>query len=320
VHSLPHFGAARLRLAYNSLEHITIPNMRLLILSGFFLGLGVLVAYAISVGYRMVRSDYSDDPPMTELARHPEWTEVEGLGEVSFRSADGSRIAGWCVPSRNRAAVVLLHGSNADRASLLPELRTLAAAGFGVLAYDSPGYGASEGKITWGSAENQALGAALDWLSARPDVDPQRIGAVGFSIGTLVVVRTAATDARIKAIVLLGAPIDTVAEQQAVRRTLRWGALSEFGIWLGLRHYQGGGELMPPEEAIARVAPRPILIVGGTSDSVVPIDVTQASFRLAREPKTLWIVPGAAHGNYSVVAPDEYRRRLTDFFSRALLK
>jgi len=45
-----------------------------------------------------------------------------GLAEpsVTFRSTDGLRLAGWYVPSRNGAAIVVVHGGGGNRAGAAP--------------------------------------------------------------------------------------------------------------------------------------------------------------------------------------------------------
>src|SRR6202011_3732713 len=99
--------------------------------------------------------------PAAEISRHPERAGIAGLHDVSF-SADGEpQVAAWYAPSRNRAAVVLVHGTGSDRSSLLAETRILADAGFGVLALDLPGQGASGGKTLWGVPERHAISAAI---------------------------------------------------------------------------------------------------------------------------------------------------------------
>jgi dipeptidyl aminopeptidase/acylaminoacyl peptidase len=255
--------------------------------------------------------------PLDQLVREPEKAGIEGLHEVSFRRADGTRLGGWFVNSRNRAGVVLLHGTNADRSSLVWEMRVLAAAGFGVLAYDSPGYGVSEGEVHWGMGEQGALGAALDWLGSQPDVDVNRMGALGFSMGGYILAQVAAKDGRLRAVVLAAAPSEIVEQTRWEHR--RWGPLSELPAALAL--WWSGMPLneASPERVVPSIAPRHAFFVGGSADPIVQELMTRRLYQAAREPKSLWIVEGAGHGNYQLVAPDEYRQRLVEFFSRELV-
>jgi dipeptidyl aminopeptidase/acylaminoacyl peptidase len=65
---------------------------------------------------------------------------------VTVRTADEVELAGWYLPSRNGAAVVLLHGAGSTRSDVLDEAAVLALNGFGVLMIDARGHGDSGGR------------------------------------------------------------------------------------------------------------------------------------------------------------------------------
>jgi dipeptidyl aminopeptidase/acylaminoacyl peptidase len=306
-----------------------MPNERLVIFAadhavkylgvGFaaLLILGLIFALRIAViSYLGERSDFRRWPS-TEISKHPERTGINSLHEVSFEGSDGLLLAGWAVPSRNRAAIVLVHGTNTDRSSLLDEVRILSDAGFGILALDLPGQGASAGNTLWGVRERQSISAAVDWLRSRPDVDPERIGGLGASMGGYILIQAASTDARIRAVVLLAAPAD-VAEQTRYASN-RWGLLSELPAYWALLASGMPVRDMLPKEVIRNIAPRAVFILGGTLDEVVPEYMARQLYGSAAEPKELWIVSGAHHADFSRVVPEQYRDRLIDFFTRKLL-
>jgi uncharacterized protein len=281
-----------------------------------------LIVAALIVGRVMTRT-YSAEMldfaswPVKDIIYHPEQTGVSGLVNVSIPTVNGQHVMAWFAPSRNRAAVILWHGTNADRSDLLAEIRILAAAGFGILAVDGPGYGGSDGKVLWSEPERQALSAALDWLVARPNVDASRIGGFGFSMGGLTLAQAAAKDKRLRALTFAATPPDireTIAWQYS-----RWGFLSRASAALALRN--SGMELarFQPREVIGAISPRPVFIIGEERDPLVPAFMVQELFTAAHEPKTLWIVPGDQHGQYAKVAPVEYARRLVDFYQRNLV-
>jgi len=280
------------------------------------LALGLLVALRIVVlNYLGERSDFTRWPA-AELSRHPERTAIAGLREVSFAAPGEPRVAAWYAPSRNRAAIILVHGTGADRSSLLAETGILADAGFGVLALDLPGQGTSDGRTLWGVPERHAISAAVDWLGAREEVDAQRIGGFGLSMGAYVLTQAAVLDKRIRAVTLAGCPNDVV-EQNWVTSD-RWGLLSQVPTYLALR--MSGMPLdMLPKDIIGAISPRAVFLVEGDLDQAVPPYMARQLFAAAGSPKELWIVPGAHHGDYAIVAPQEYRNRLTGFFRRTLL-
>ena len=65
--------------------------------------------------------------------------------------------------------------------------------GYGVLLFDRRGEGASEGAgnmFGWGGERD--IFAAIDFLESRPDVDPDRIGGLGLSVGGELMLQAAA--------------------------------------------------------------------------------------------------------------------------------
>jgi dipeptidyl aminopeptidase/acylaminoacyl peptidase len=289
---------------------------RRVFISASVLLLGVLLFLRIagkSCSYAWLEFDRG---PAAEISRHPERAGIKGLAEISFQTKDGVRIAGWYAPSKNRAAVVVVHGTNADRSSMLAETRILADGRFGVLAFDWPGSGASGGKVHWGEGERQALTAALGWLGSRGDVDPHRIGGLGFSMGGYMMAQVAARDTRLHSVVLEATPPAFGEYSDWAHR--HGGLLSEMPALWTARWEGMPVDEMQPRNVVAAIAPRPLLVIGGDADTVVPQFMTRELFDSAREPKTLWIVHGAAHGRYAEAAPQDYATRLLAFFARTL--
>jgi dipeptidyl aminopeptidase/acylaminoacyl peptidase len=241
------------------------------------------------------------------------------LEDVSFRTSDGLTLRGWFVPGKQRAAVAFVHGGGGNRLALTPEAALLVKRGIGVLLYDSRAHGESDGAVcTWGDQEQRDLTAAIDWLSARPDVDPARLGLVGFSIGGSTVALVAAKDRRARA-VLLHATWTTL-EEELHSKFGKWGPLSfRTARWVFER---AGVDLanVRPIDRIAAIAPRPLLIIAGTEDTDTPVAVTERLFAAAREPKRLWEEEHTGHGNYLDAAPAEFEARMTAFFEEGLLR
>jgi hypothetical protein len=232
---------------------------------------------------------------------------------VVVTTDDGLELAATYVPSRNRAAVLLFPGAGRSG-----EARMLLAHGYGVLLLDPRGQGRSEGDpVRWAGAEDLLAGTA--YLLRRPDVDADRIGAIGFSIGGEMLLRAAAESDSIHAVVSEGAG-DRVGETDVtgILRVLvdPSQAVMTAATTLFSNH------LPPPPIAdrIGAIAPRPVLLiyadpgVGGESTS------QPEYFAAAGEPKAIWRVPGSSHTGGLDAAPLEYERRVVDFFDDALLQ
>ena len=244
-----------------------------------------------------------------------EATALPDAKEIAFEASTGT-VRGWYSPSGGGATIVLVHGSAGDRRSMLPEATLLADEGYGVLLIDMPGHGESSGDVDWSDGARAALVAALDFLTSQPEVDSDRLGAVGSSMGGFVVTQVAATDERLEAVALLGTPHD----QEEVTRweNRRWGPLSEVpALWAMER----GGlprDERPPVEEISGIAPRAVLVVGGADDNLVTPDFTQRLFDEADDPKRLALLEDVGHGRYLEQGGSAFSDVLLAFFEEYL--
>jgi fermentation-respiration switch protein FrsA (DUF1100 family) len=170
--------------------------------------------------------------------------------------------------------------------------------------------------VTWGKDDQAAVTLAIDFVAAQPDVDARRIGAFGFSMGTSVVAHVAAKDSRIAAIVLSGA--FTSQREQMLHEFRRWGPFTKQpAIWAATREGLAFDELRT-SDVIALLSPRPVLFIAGTLDPVVPASMVRTLYSQAREPKALYVVPSATHGQYRLAGGDAYDAHVRQFFDRAL--
>ncbi len=132
--------------------------------------------------------------------------------DVSFTTSDGLRLEGWFVPSKNGATVIVVPGRSGPQ----KQTRMLVRNGYGVLLYDRRGEGASDGDpniFGWGGERD--LHAATAYLQSRPDVDPERIGAIGLSVGGEMLLHAAAHSDAFAAIVSEGASGQSVRDEFA---------------------------------------------------------------------------------------------------------
>ena len=255
----------------------------------------------------------------THRAREPVPTADFGRAyhPVTFTTSDGLRLAGWYVPSRNRAAVIVSPG----RRGPVSHARLLAHHGYGVLLFDRRGEGQSEGDFNaYGWGGDADLKAALDFLSRRADVDRQRIGGLGLSVGGEMMLEAAAEDARLRAVVSEGGSVRSLAEHWddpelgAAQKPFTPMAVQTAAV--SVLANQGP----PPSlmDLVAAVAPRSLLLIRGLDGQPAEV-LNRAFYHAAGEPKQLWEVPGAGHTAALSAQPQEYERRVVGFFDRALL-
>jgi pimeloyl-ACP methyl ester carboxylesterase len=231
--------------------------------------------------------------------------------DVTLTARDGVRLAAWYVPSRNRAGIVLVHGSGGSRDGLKRHAALLARHGFAVLLFDARGRGDSGGRSSgfgWGWEAD--VEAAVDYLEQH---GVRRVGTLGLSTGAEVAVTAAAHDARIRAVVADGLQARTVED-------FEHGAGSDLPYWwatlTAVHLIRGPGQPAPLAKLVPEIAPRPFLIVAGQrdkGDSAFDDVWAKADGR----PNVLWKVD-AAHTKALATYPAQYERRVVGFFDRAL--
>src|SRR5262245_51412282 len=138
--------------------------------------------------------------------------------DISYVS-DGKRVQAFLlVPpgSGRRPAVVFVHGAGGDRGSMLVQAAWLAARNVVTMVITEPSSGTPP-KVSSSLArrlrqvrdvqvhDEVAVRRAVDVLKTLPQVDDQRIGYVGLSAGAKTGVLVAASEPRMKALVLLSA-------------------------------------------------------------------------------------------------------------------
>jgi len=256
------------------------------------------------------------------MATHaPRWAIQESSlpiahQEVTIPTADGRELSAWYVPSANRTAVLLSHGSGGSRERVADTVRMLARHGYGVLAFDNPGNGESEGHSNgFGDNAQPAVDAALRWLTHRPDVDPGRIAGFGSSLGAEVLLQAAAREPRLRAVVADGAARPRDA-QRVADPALTQHVITDLGLQV-VRGVSGMRESPSLVGIMPRVAPRPVLLIaGGGEPAEIP---TNRRYRDAGGAAVqLWELPDTGHTAGLRTHPDDYERRTTTFLDRAL--
>ncbi|MDF2753812.1 MAG: Dipeptidylaminopeptidase/acylaminoacyl-peptidase -like protein [Gaiellaceae bacterium] len=238
---------------------------------------------------------------------------------VSFTSSDGLELSGWYHPSRNRAAIIVIHGGGGDRTGAVRHAELLARHGFGALVYDSRGRGESEGSpvgFGWGWPKDVA--GALAFLRERPDVDPERIGGLGLSRGADVLIQVAAEDRDLKAVVADGATGGSFADYRNLGEEAE-GAPFYLTMYTAARVFSGSSPGEPLKELVARISPTPLLLISTGGSLPVERDFNRIYAKAAREPVELWDLPEVNHTAAIRERPEEYQRRVVRFFDNALL-
>jgi fermentation-respiration switch protein FrsA (DUF1100 family) len=213
---------------------------------------------------------------------------------------DGVPIDAVHLPGPKDLAIIVAHGFTlswqSPRLWRIANRFNLAA---GVIAFDFRGHGRSGGLSTLGDREIKDLDVAIAYAR---ELGYQRIAAVGFSMGSSVVIRHAGLIGGVDAVVSISGPGRWYYRGTERMRRVHLAVEHRLGRfvtrhWLNTRISPEGWKLVPvpPAEAAAKIAPVPLLIVHGDQDLYFPPEHARQLYLAAREPKELWLVPGMGH-------------------------
>ena len=211
------------------------------------------------------------------------------------------------IPSKNKPypALCICHGIPAvpynpgDRGYVSLSQR-FCAAGFLTLIFNFQGTGKSQGNLDmlgW----SRDLQAALDFLYSFEGIDKTHLCLLGSSGGAAVSVYTTAHDSRVSALATCACPADfgfLGSKEQAISNIQHFrdiGVIRDEDFPPSAEEWLKGFETISPIRWIDKVSPRPLLLVHGDADEVVPVEHAHMLFQEAKEPKELAIIPGAQH-------------------------
>lgn len=253
-------------------------------LGGFAVGLITAVAFYFS---RMLVA-----PPRQRL-----WGTPGDIGlaydEVQFPAQDGLRLSGWFVPApadslRKGATLILVHGwpwnrlgdsaddmfANINGSTPVDLLRLalhLHNAGFNLLMFDLRNHGESAAlpPVTLGVNEARDVLGAVAYVNGRSDVDPAKVGAVGFSMGANACFFAMSETNAIKGLIAVQPTTPAVFTERFA--TFLMGPIGKVVVPLTEIFYklQGGidFEKIRPISAASTIGDAPVLSIQGNGDA-----------------------------------------------------
>ncbi|MDW7651781.1 MAG: alpha/beta fold hydrolase [Bacillota bacterium] len=222
---------------------------------------------------------------------------------------EGNRLAGEInLPTQVAApypVVVICHGIPSGRPAendpgYRPLAKRLAAAGFLSVIFNFRGCGESGGNIDL-AGWCRDLRAILDMLYTRHDTDKSRMSLMGFSGGAAVSCVVAANDRRVSAVALMACPAEfsfLFKEEELtemIARAREIGSIRDPGFPGDPQAWLAGMYAVRAEEAIGLLSPRPVLIVHGTDDEVVPVEHARRLYARAGDPREFVLLDKTHH-------------------------
>lgn len=275
---------------------------------------------------------------LTGAERNPQEGHPTDFGleweDVAFQGRDQQvQLVGWYLPGTGHSAegnphLIFVHGLSSVRSGgdgeALELASRLVAEGYNLLLFDLRGHGQSEGdQISGGYFERWDVMGAYDYLVEEKGATAGGVGLLGYSMGGVTSILAAIEEPGIAAIVAdspFAAATDLIV-QEASRKTPFPGwlipafipvtslmAKAVYGIDIGA---------LNAEKAVTKLD-YPLLIIHGEEDQRVPIDHGERVAAAAPEGTTFWSTDAPGHVESFAKYPDEYFRRVDEYFESLL--
>jgi len=275
-----------------------------------------LVGFLIIILFSFLNFYVSIKPPKFRTNITPTTYDLK-YEEITINTKDGLKLKGWFIPNeKSNKAIIVTHGYPFDKNNILTGTYFLAKK-YNLLLFDFRYFGESEGKYTSvGYHETEDFKAAIQYLKSR---NFTKIGAIGFSLGAAVILLTNSPD--VKAIVSDSsyATIDKMIEKSYF---IFPGILKIPFVWLTKLYshifLRISTKEVSPLKNIQNIK-APILFIHGEKDTQIPVENTELLYEASNKNKTeLWIIPNADHGTALLYYPNEYEKKVIEFFEKNL--
>ncbi len=276
----------------------------------------LLVIYLFLPIYRAYQITHPVRSPVTIT---PSDIDVE-YEAVNLTTADGVQLAAWYVPSQNGAAIIALHGGNGNRAHVLNHIQRVVEHGYGVLMFDLRGHGESGGEQFPAANDSLDVEAGVNYLQTRPDVNPDKIGGLGLSLGAVVMIQGAAKNSDIKAVIVDGTDATRLNDYFPLPSRYWGSSIMVPHIWM-IDRFIGlfsGQQTTATKELVQIISPRPILFISTGQD--LEQFVNQRFYEHAGPFAELWEMPEIGHLGGLSAYPEEYTQRIITFFDTHLFE
>ncbi|WJY26908.1 alpha/beta hydrolase [Sporosarcina trichiuri] len=272
----------------------------------------------------IVVNDLASDEDRALLTEAKDWYMEQDKNLVTMKSFDGLKLKAQFIKNPDnpdRRAVILAHGFRNTGDNMGKYAKFYYDRGFDILLPDARGHGQSEGEyIGYGWHERLDYKDWITYLIQQHDAN--EIILQGNSMGAATVLMTSGETLpeQVKGIIA-DSSYTTVKAELAHQLKSIYGlpAFPLLDVTSVVAKVRAGYTL---QEASAvdqvRKNTRPLLLIHGDKDDLVPTAMADVLYKAAGGDKELWIVPDAGHTKAFDNRTAEYERRLSEFLDKVL--
>ena len=264
-----------------------------------FLAMLIIVLMIIQKGY-VVLDKYFLYFPSDELTLTPVDVGLK-YENVYLTTADGVELHGWFIPGETETVLTLFHGNAGNISDRLDYLNLMHThLGVSIFIFDYRGYGLSQGSPSESGLYLDAE-AAVEFIRDKVESEegPQNLLLFGRSLGSALALKMASK--YVVDGVIVEAPFTST---MALAKT-HYPYVPEFLVKLFIRaRYES--------DTVAGTLNSPLMVIHGSNDSIVPIEMGEKIYDLADVKKSFYSVDGADHNNTYVIAGENYFKNIRD--------
>lgn len=224
---------------------------------------------------------------------------------VRFPTNNKRRLYGWWIPAQKdtmetASTLILVHGWNRNVGQMMPYIKELHPAGYNLLVFDSRNHGSSDpDEFSSMPKFAEDIIASVNFLEKKPEINLDKLGVVGLSLGGAASIFAASKDKRISKVITVGAFAHPAA---VMKREIQKKHIPYFPlIWLFFNYIQykigTSFEAFAPINNIGKVKAE-ILLIHGELDEVVPVEDAQLMEKTGNPSSVkLWTIPGKGHSD-----------------------
>lgn len=288
--------------------------MRKVVIPAFILFLG-LNAVALFQAHSLVTNPLEDRRP---LLKDPADFGLD-FETVQVNTKDNLLLNGWYIKPDNASLIIMQHGYKRDRSELLQEAAMLAEAGYGVLITSVRAHDVNPGEeISFGLKEMNDLDAWVQYARTIPNIDQDKIGMLGNSLGASMAIQYSANHEVIRAVVAHSAfssmqnTIETSVRHFTGLPPFPFAPLIQFWaeLILGISI-----DDIDATQWISNISPRPVFLIHSLDDDVISPQSGNLLFDAALDPRQIWLESGIGHANFDTEQPDEFEKQVVGFFN-----
>ena len=290
-----------------------------------------VTVFAITMAVLLFAAYFAVSSIVADRLSHPRRVAVAGtpaeLGmqyeDVQFNSTgDNIPLKGWYIDSPGDKVILVMHGRNNNRAggALLSIMKGLYDRGYDAFAFDFRAHGESGGeRYSLGLHETRDVAGALQYLEGRGVAE---VGGLGFSMGAATELLAAPDHPQMKALVSDSsfASLPALLDKELPKASGLPGFFNPGILFMGKVLYGLDLTSTKPAESLARLNDRPLYLIHGTEDALVPVSHAYDLQKAAAGNPNLefWVLEGAKHTGIYDQAPEEYMQRLLAFYDKHL--